>query len=116
MYKLITVCLVAGLTTGCATHGANYAPLVDSKGVSQAALASDLAECQQYATQRADAATGAVIGALFGAVLMASLGGNRYDRRAGAILGGLGAAGAANETQETITKRCLAGRGYNVLN
>ena len=34
----------------------------------------------------------------------------------GAAVGGLGAADGAQNTQESIIKRFLAGRGYNVLN
>lgn len=119
MKKLIATTLIAATLAGCATRGANYVPLVDTKGRDAATLDRDTAECQHFATQRADAATGAVVGAIFGALLGAALmpGGYRnYGARQGAIAGGLGGAFGANDSQETIIKRCLAGRGYNVLN
>ena len=34
----------------------------------------------------------------------------------GATVGAISGGAQANETQEVIIKRCLAGRGYNVLN
>lgn len=119
MKKLIATTLIAATLVGCATRGANYVPLVDTKGRDAATLDRDTTECQHFATQRADAATGAVVGAIFGALLGAALmpGGYRnYGARQGIIAGGLGGAFGANESQETIIKRCLAGRGYSVLN
>ena len=110
---LITVALSA-----CATSGARYVPVVDLRGHSQAQYAADLSKCQQYATQRMDAAQGALIGAIGSAILGAVVSPRGYRNEVAgkaALLGaGVGAAGA-NETQETIIKRCLAGRGYNVL-
>lgn len=104
---------------GCATRGAGYVPLVDMQGKTTEAFNKDIVECQGYAKQRADAATGAVAGAVAGALLGAFLAPRGYKNHIagkGAGLGALSGAGAANETQESITKRCLAGRGYNVLN
>ncbi len=114
--KTIASIAVVLMLAGCATSGANYRPVVDLHNRDATKYQTDLSQCQNYATQRADAATGAVVGAVAGALLMAALGGRGSDNRQGAIIGGLAGAGGANETQETIVKRCLAGRGYSVLN
>lgn len=119
MKKLTAIALTAVLLCGCATRGSNYIPIVDMQGKSQPGLDRDTTECQRYATQRIDAAGGAVFGALAGALLGAALGsGTRYQGNLagqGAVMGGVGGAYEANQTQESIIKRCLAGRGYNVL-
>jgi outer membrane lipoprotein SlyB len=117
-----TVCMLVttGLIAGCATaRGAGYVPLVDMKGKDEGAFSTDTRECQGYAKQRMDAAQGAAVGAVAGALLGALLAPRGYrgyvasrTAGAGAIAGGV----EANDTQESITKRCLSGRGYNVLN
>lgn len=115
----LTLIAIAIALSGCATRGANYVPVVDTKGRDQTALAVDITDCQLYAAQRADAATGAVVGAIFGALLGAALmpaGHQHWGAQQGAIAGGLGGAYGANDSQETIIKRCLSGRGYSVLN
>jgi len=117
--KTLTIALLMLTLAGCATRGANYVPVVDTKYKDPAALQNDTRECQQYALQRANAEQGAVVGALVGALLGAALaprGHRNYVAGQGAIIGGVGGAASANETQEVIIKRCLAGRGYNVLN
>ena len=118
--KLIAVFLALGLSLqGCATRGAGYIPLVDTHGKSQSVLDNDIHECQQFAKQRADAATGAAAGAIAGALLGALLMPRGYRNEGAsklAVLGGVSGAGQATETQESIIRRCLAGRGYNVLN
>ena len=90
-----------------------------TKGKDAALLNQDLAECQQFAKQRADAASGAVAGALVGALIGAVLAPRGYRNSTagyGAGAGALGGGVSANQTQESIVKRCLAGRGYSVLN
>jgi outer membrane lipoprotein SlyB len=117
--KIATSLLVLALIPGCATRGSNYVPLVDNKTKNQAELNQDIQECQEFSKQRMDAASGAAAGAVAGALLGALLTPRGYRNQVAgqaAVLGGLGGAAGANETQETITKRCLAGRGYNVLN
>ena len=119
MKMTVSTILVLATLTGCATRGANYVPLVDMKGKEQQQFNTDVSECQVYAKQRMDAADGAVAGAVVGALLGALIAPRGYrNELAGraAIAGAAGGAAGANETQETITKRCLAGRGYNVLN
>jgi uncharacterized protein YcfJ len=111
--------LILALLAGCATSGANYVPVIDTKGKNMSELQQNLMECQQFAKQRADAAQGAVVGAVLGGLFLAALagGGQRnYAARQGAIVGGVSGAAGANESQEVIIKRCMAGRGYNVLN
>ena len=115
----IVCALVALALTACATTGANYVPLVDMQGKDPARFNSDLADCQRFATQRMDAATGAMVGAIAGALLGAFLAPRGYKSQVAgkaAGLGALGGAGEANQNQESITKACLAGRGYSVLN
>lgn len=100
--SLILIALIAAIvlgSVGCATRGAGYVPLVDMQGRAVEQFNADLAECQAYAKQRMDAAQGAMADAIVGA-----------------LFGAGGGAAQANQTQESITKNCLAGRGYNVLN
>lgn len=128
-HRLIAAALAASIFAGCASapRGANYVPMVDLRGKDAAQLAADTAECQAYAAQAMDAAEGAIAGAIAVAVVGALLGaalapsGYRNDWAAtgaafGAVSGGATGAVQANDTQESITKRCLAGRGYSVLN
>lgn len=123
MKTIIIATLIAATLSACATRGANYVPLVDHHlelgPPDYGKFNRDVSDCQQYAKQRIDAASGAAVGAIAGAMFMALLApknsGNQWARD-GAIIGGASGAVAANETQESITKKCLAGRGYNVLN
>ena len=108
---------------GCAaTSGANYRPIVDNKGVDLNRYESDLRECQSYATQTASAGESAAAGALAGALLGAALAGaagKNYSKsstaRVGAVSGAVGAGAEGERNQRTIINRCLAGRGYRVL-
>jgi len=110
---------LAGGVTGCAHRGVNFAPLVDMQGKAVEQFNADLADCQSYARQSYNAAQAAVAGAITTGLIAALLTprGYRNDAamRAG-LLGAAGGAGVATETQEQITRRCLGGRGYNVLN
>lgn len=107
---------------GCAHTGANYRPIVDNKGVDLNRYESDLRECQAYATQTAgageSAAAGAAAGAILGAVLAAAAG-RGYSRSStagvGAVSGAVGAGVEGERNQRNIINRCLAGRGYRVL-
>ena len=120
---LLIAAIAIGPLGGCATNrgtGAAYNPIVDRPGPNYAA---DLAECQAHATKvmsAADgAAAGAVAGAIFGALMMAAAGGGGRDQKAGAwigaLSGGTSAAAEAEGGQRGIITRCLAGRGYQVL-
>ena len=121
--KLVAILSAVAFLVGCAaTSGANYRPIVDSKGVDLNRYESDLRECQSYALQTAgaadSAAAGAVAGALLGAVLAGAAGRN-YSRsssaRVGAVSGAVGAGVEGERNQKSIINRCLAGRGYRVL-
>jgi outer membrane lipoprotein SlyB len=118
---LTAACLL--FATGCATTaGANYRPIIDSKGVDLNRFETDLRECQSFAQQTAgaaeSAAAGAAAGAILGAVLAAAAG-NNYSRsstaRVGAVTGAVGAGAEGETNQRNIVRRCLAGRGYRVL-
>lgn len=121
--KRLTITLATTLVlSACATSGANYRPLVDMQGHSEAQFDVDVLGCQQYAKQVMSAGQGAAAGAIFGALLGAALGkaagaGNRTGRiAAGGALGGASSGAAAGEGgQQGVIKRCMAGRGYNVL-
>lgn len=122
VYSCLSAWLIVSLGGCAAPSGANYRPIVDTKGVDFNRYEADLRECQNYATQTAGAGesamTGAAAGALFGAVVAAA-GGRSYSRTSSAGIGAVtGAAGAGlqGETdQRNIIRRCLAGRGYRVL-
>jgi hypothetical protein len=130
MKKLIAALVAASFVVGCAApnqggYGASWVPVVDVPPQRQSQYqAVDLPQCQQYATQvmnaQQAAVNGAVAGAIFGALLGAAAGGNsRFNSRmasVGALSGGVGAAAQAEGGQRGIIRRCLLGRGYNVLN
>ena len=106
------------ILSGCASRGPSYVPLVDTKYKSRNEYAMDVRECQDYSRYRMDAASGAVGGAVAGALLgalIAPKGSRNYVAKRGAVIGGIGGALSANENQESITRRCLSGRGYNIL-
>ena len=122
--KLVAALLFATMITGCANTGANYRPLVDLQGRSEAQYQTDMRQCQEYASKvmgaGESAAVGAVAGAAIGAVIAGLFGGGRQSRNDSSMYGALVGAGSggvsAEEEQRTIIRRCLAGRGYNVLN
>lgn len=119
--KLVVGLVIVSMVAGCATTssvGTNYVPVVDLNGKDSAAYQRDLGECQTLARQRDDAAKKAMAGAIAGALLGAIIAPKGYRSNIanrGALLGGLGGAGHAVETQEKIIKNCLTGRGYSVL-
>ena len=115
--KVLSIAVVASIV-GCA--GPAYRPIIDTQGVDFNRYEADLRDCQSFSTQTADAATSGAVGAAAGAVLGSVLAGVSGDNRkssaelgaiAGAIIGGAG--GETN--QRNIIRRCLAGRGYRVL-
>jgi len=123
MNKLFALCSLVLITAvGCA--GADVRPLVDMKGVNEAAYEKDLQECQAYAkdqsgmgeTAAKGAGAGAVVGGLLGLVTGSNKTGIIQAAGAGAVIGGAGGAFSGNQAQEAVVKRCLSGRGYKVLN
>jgi len=123
MNKLLVLSsLVVAVTVGCA--GANVRPLVDMKGVNEAAYENDLKDCQAYAQQQSGmgstaakgAGAGAVVGGLLGLVTGGNGSGIAQAAGAGAVIGAAGGAFSGNQAQEAVVKKCLSGRGYKVLN
>lgn len=103
-----------------------YDPLVDMKGKDPAQWQTDRAECLAYAPA-SDAGDDALMGAVIGSVIGAGLGaavtapigypgiGAASGGASGGIVGGLTAASQSGSDGVMIVRRCLAGRGYNVL-
>lgn len=117
--RTVLVVLMLIIASGCASR---RGPIVDMKGVDHAKYEQDLSECQKYADQAMGAGGGAVVGAAIGAGIGYAAGravGARDPSavgRGGAVVGGAkGAAGGARNRHSVVSK-CLAGRGYNVLN
>lgn len=115
---LIVAALLLGIQ-GCAAPR----PMVDTKGVNQAQFEQDMRECQAYADQTYGVGTGAAIGAgagyLLGQVLARTTGSRTVANEAGrgaAVFGAAGGAAQGAQNQRQVVQRCLAGRGYNVLN
>lgn len=124
MKKSIAILVTVSLLAGCAGTGSKFSPLVDGTG-DPATYQKDLAECQAYADRLASAGDAAVVGAALGAgvgILLAVMTGGRGDgfgramAGAGAVGGAVGAAGRAEGDQRSVIRKCLAGRGWNVLN
>jgi uncharacterized protein YcfJ len=120
--KLRKVCTasLAVLLVGCA--GPNYRPIIDTARVDFNQYERDLRDCQGYATQTANAAQTAAVGAAAGAIFGLALGaivGHGVDKNAmtgaGALFGAVDGAGHGETNQRDIIRRCLANRGYSVL-
>jgi hypothetical protein len=96
--------------------------IIDQDGVDVSSYNKDLYECRRYAGQinaGGDALSGALAGAIVGALVGAAIDDSDTAKRTGgygAIVGGAEAGGDAVQTQETVVKKCLTGRGYKVLN
>lgn len=126
MQKSLIGALALAVLSGCATQGTGtqWQPVVDMRPGQSDTYSFDLGHCQVLAHQvmgaGQSAAAGAVAGALFGALLGAAAGGHgRFNGQmaaVGALSGGAGAAASAEGGQRGIISRCLAGRGYAVLN
>ena len=112
---LLPVLVMAGCTT-------TNEIIIDEKGVDIGAYQNDLAECQTYANSvktgektANGAASGAVVGGLIGAITGGSSGAAQ-GAGVGAVGGGARGAIEGEETEVQVVKRCLSGRGYQVLN
>ena len=126
--KKITAVLTSSLLAACAY---NSAPVIGPHDKTDAEYQQDFAECQQYAAQvsKGEAAkTGAINAGVIGALSGAAIGlidGHGVDGAVagGAIAGGVAGAGAgaaggatkATQDQAYVLRRCLAGKGYDVL-
>jgi len=104
---------------GCA---GNTKPIIDMQGVDRETFEQDLAECETYADEvqtGKSVAKGAGLGAAVGAATGA-IGGDSGDVAEGAAYGGLWGGTRsgldADREKRLVLKRCMAGRGYRVLN
>lgn len=94
-------------------------PIIDTKGVDLAAYRRDLAECKVYAGEvpmTAGAARGAVAGGAYGAAVGSINGRAVEGAGTGAITGAAVSLLDADREKQQVVKRCIAGRGYRVLN
>ena len=114
--RVASLAAAAVLVAACASHPD---PIIDSKGVDMAKYQKDLAECREYA-KNISVAEGSARGGAVGAVAGAAAGAISGDAARGAGYGGISGAtqsGLSNKReQEAVVKRCVAGRGYRVLN
>lgn len=123
--------LSAAMMAGCATtYRTEQVPgagnvLIDTYGVNMAQYQRDLADCRTLGmAARSDAGRRGLAraggGALLGGALGAIVGDrSRYAWRgagAGALIGGVSGVASAHAEEERVTRNCLRGRGYRVLN
>jgi outer membrane lipoprotein SlyB len=126
MKRIVSLAVAAAMLAGCSSYSQ---PLVDTKGVDSTRYNQDNYECEQYANQVSpvgDAAVGALGGAAAGAALGAITGalvggvsagtGAAVGAAGGGALGLGGGAVTGVQNQRDVYRRCMAGRGYNVLN
>ena len=117
MIKYLPIIL---LVFSCTKTGAGYRPVVDTSSPN---FELDLKECQKLAKEYKDFGYDSAVKAggstAVGAGVGQMIGGNTGSTLIGGAVG-LGAAGVKkvlghNEDRKDIVKRCLRGRGYNVL-
>jgi len=114
------ILVFAALTlAGCAAH---HRPVVDlvASGKTWGQYEFDLSQCQHLASKAPGPDSmglgGAVVGAGIGALTAAILGGNAgRGAGLGALYGGLSGLEQGAAIQAEAVRRCMAGRGYNVL-
>jgi hypothetical protein len=128
----IVVALISVLSlAGCAVApvAQNDYSLIDPRGVDVRQYQEDYVDCAALANQTrpedraaAGAVGGAAIGAVFGALLGAAICGRDcagYGAGVGAASGvahgAVGGAASGVQEQQVALRRCLAGRGYNVI-
>lgn len=122
MKKTLTIAVAAALLAGCAAPMHSYQPLVDGDTTSTQ-YQRDLQDCRAYAMTKPSAENSAAAGAIFGAlagVAILAVGGGRHGwgneaAGIGALLGGVEGYNKGAAGQQGVVKRCLAGRGYKVL-
>lgn len=108
--------IALAVLTACSAHPE---PIIDRQGVNMSTYAVDLEECSAYADAISvgkGAAKGAAGGAAVGAAAGAISGNAGNGAAYGAIFGGTGSGNEAAREKRMVVKRCLAGRGYKVLN
>jgi outer membrane lipoprotein SlyB len=127
MSPVKSMSLIVGVTIGLsACAGADYRPVVDMTGHTQAQYNRDLALCQYQArsvrnngNEVKDAAIGTVGGAAGGA-LLGAIGGNAgLGAGVGALVGLVGTAGykeaQTENREENVVKRCMRARGFTIF-
>lgn len=124
--QILVITLVASMMTACASNPSSNAAggfMVDAKNSNMSRYNQDLHECQTYAQKKSvagDAVSGAVTSAIVSGAIGAAIGDNSSWGRAGAKWGAIEglASGAAygSEAKRDITRQCLKGRGYKILN
>ncbi|EED34618.1 conserved hypothetical protein [Luminiphilus syltensis NOR5-1B] len=97
--------------------------VIDRQGVDMARYAADKAECETYAEEvrtgekaARGASSGAVVGGAVGAIARDSSKGALQGAGVGAVTGGARGIAEGERDKVRVVKRCLAGRGYRVLN
>lgn len=116
MYISIILSAALILFGGCSAHPG---PIIDTKGVSMTAYHQDLSECEDYAGQirtEEGVAKGATIGAAIGSAIGAVFGSPGEGAATGAAQGGTESAIRNEDQKQLVVKRCMARRGYRVLN
>ena len=127
--SIAIVVALAGTIAACQPTSQTYQPLVD-QGVGPAGrnYNQDTVECRNIATQvRGEGEQalrtgliGALIGAAGGAAIGAATGSAGTGAAIGAAAGGIGGAAYggvdSGNTQAEVIRRCMRGRGWNVLN
>ena len=114
--RAVSLGLVAACVSACASQPN---PIIDTKGVDMAAYRRDLAECTKYAEEinmAAGAAKGAAAGGAYGAAVGSINGRAAEGAGTGAISGAAWSMLDADREKQRVVKRCVAGRGYHVLN
>jgi outer membrane lipoprotein SlyB len=117
----IALCLGA-----CADQGADYQPVVDMRGHTEAAYQRDVAVCRQAALsarnnahEAEDAGIGAVAGGAGGALLGAVGGAPLLGAGIGALAGAVGTGGyeevKTENREERIVRNCMRTHGYTIL-
>lgn len=117
-YRGVVVVILFALA-GCTTTDEI---IIDEKSVDMTKYRQDLADCRSYASQvktgektAKGAASGAVVGGLTGAIF-GGASGAAQGAGVGAVGGGVKGADEGERTEVDVVKRCLAGRGYHILN
>lgn len=99
--------------------------VIDTYGVNMRQYQLDLADCKGMSVAaRQDqgrrgvtrAAGGALLGGALGAIIGDTSSAAAAGAGAGALIGGVSGVGSANVEADRITRNCLLGRGYRVLN
>ncbi|WP_105104301.1 glycine zipper family protein [Microbulbifer pacificus] len=126
---LAGMALSAAVLLGCA-HQQEQVPgagniVIDTYGVNMRQYQLDLADCRGLSmAARNDAgrrgvtraAGGALLGGALGAIIGDTSSAAAAGAGAGALLGGISGVGSSNAEANYITRNCLRGRGYRVLN